>query len=304
MSATAVATVLAGIAFDPHIRGTLVILVAVASLIGTVWLVLATNLGSRLGFLVTLTGLLAWMALMSAIWTAYGIGLVGELPSWTVKEINTGALDEAEIEAARSVPGDDALPDVDDLLAENPEVAASFDEGVQIRLGDIVDADPDLVGEFDDWEVVGAAELGEPQTAAEEALTGGDAALFESGGDYVVLGGFEQGGKPERDGDGIIERAANKVTNTLRVTHPTHYAVVQVQGSLPTEVPEGSAPLPPTADPDQPVISVIMVRNLGNLRLPPFILTVVFGGLFAFCAWMLHERDRVVMADQASAGTG
>ena len=45
-----------------------------------------------------------------------------------------------------------------------------------------------------------------------------------------------------------------------------------------------------------------MVRNLGNLRLPSFILTLVFAGLFAFSAYLLHERDRVVMADRAAAG--
>jgi hypothetical protein len=75
-----------------------------------------------------------------------------------------------------------------------------------------------------------------------------------------------------------------------------------VQQSQPTEVPEGAAPLPATPDPDQPVVSVIMVRDLGNLRLPPFILTVVFGSLFAFTAWLLHVRDRAVMANRAAAG--
>jgi hypothetical protein len=302
MSVHALGTLLAGIAFDPNIRGVLVVLVAVAVLIGGVWLLLSTNLGSRLGFLVTLTALFGWMTLMSAVWAAYGIGLVGEGPSWTVQEINTGDLDQAQIEAARTAPRAEDLPAVDDLLAENPDVAAAFDEGVTVRIGDVADADPELVPDINDWEVVGSAELGEPQTAADEALTASDAAVFETTGDYVVLRGFEQGGKPEREGDGVVDRVTNKISNTLQITHPTHYAVVQVQASRPTEVPEGAAPLPPTPDPDQPVISVIMVRNLGNLRLPPFILTVVFGALFAFTAWLLHERDRVVMANRAGAG--
>jgi hypothetical protein len=305
MTVDTLATVLAGIAFDPHIRGVLVMIVAVGVLMGGIWLVMATNLGARLGFLTAFTAFCAWMFVMSAIWTAYGIGLVGERPSWTVKEINVGNLSEAETEQARTVPTDEILPSVEELL-EDPDVADDFDPAVTVRLGEIADVDPELIdtSEFDGWEVIGAAELGEPQTAADEALTGGDSPRFESNNDYVAIRGFEYGGKPDREGDSIFDRVTNKITNTLQVTHPTHYAVVQVQQSLPTEVPEGAAPLPPTADPDAPIISVIMVRNLGNLRLPAFILTVVFGLLFALTAYQMHERDKVSMARRASAGVG
>ena len=302
MTAHTFATVLAGIAYDPHIRGVLVVAVAVATLIGGIWLIIGTNVGSRLGFQVTFTALCGWMAVMGAIWTAYGIGLVGEIPSWTVTEVNTGDLAEAQLEEARTAPQGDDLPAVDELLADNPDVGDAFEDGVTVRLGDIVDVDPDLVGEIDGWTVIGAAELGEPQTAAEEALTDSGEAQFDAAEEYVVIGGFEQGGKPERESDGVFDRIANKITNTFQVTHPAHYSIVQVQAALPAEVPEGSAPLPPTVDPEAPVVSVIMVRNLGNLRLPTFIFTVVFLGLFALGAYLLHERDRAVMANQASAG--
>ena len=295
-------SVLAGIAFDPHIRGVLVVVVSVTVLIGGIWLILSTNVGSRLGFLVVVTGLFGWMAVMGGIWTAYGIGLVGELPEWRVTEVNVGDLEEAQLEEAQGAPQNDDLPDVEALLEANPEVAEAFDEGTTVRLGDVADVDPELVAEVNDWSIIGAGELGEAQTAAEAALIDGDAAQFESSADYVVLRGFETGGKPERESDSVVDRVSNKITSTLQVTHPTSYAIVQVQASLPTEVPEGSAPLPPSADVDQPVVSVIMVRNLGNLRLPSFILTLVCAGLFAFSAYLLHERDRVVMADQAAAG--
>ncbi|MEL7209557.1 MAG: hypothetical protein AAGK32_15195, partial [Actinomycetota bacterium] len=116
MSVDTLATVLAGIAFDPHIRGVLVTVVSVGALIGSIWLILGTNMGSRLGFLVTFTGLCGWMFLMSVTWAAYGIGLVGERPSWEVREVNVGDLTEAETEAARDAPQQDDLPAVDALL--------------------------------------------------------------------------------------------------------------------------------------------------------------------------------------------
>ena len=60
----------------------LIVIIAVVTLCGSIYLVLATNLGARLGFLVTLTGLAGWMALMGIIWMIYGIGLKGPEPSW------------------------------------------------------------------------------------------------------------------------------------------------------------------------------------------------------------------------------
>ena len=57
-------------------------------------------------------------------------------------------------------------------------------------------------------------------------------------------------------------------------------------------MPEGNAPLSPTPDDDQPVVSVIMVRDLGTRRLPPAMLTIMFGGLFALTCALLHRRDR------------
>ena len=55
---------------------------ASAVLMGSVYLVIATNLGARLGFLVALTGLFGWLALMGGIWWIYGIGYKGAAPEW------------------------------------------------------------------------------------------------------------------------------------------------------------------------------------------------------------------------------
>ena len=49
---------------------------------GSIYLILGTNLGARLGFLVAFTGLMGWMALMGTVWWMYGIGLKGEVPEW------------------------------------------------------------------------------------------------------------------------------------------------------------------------------------------------------------------------------
>jgi hypothetical protein len=99
MSAT-LASVLA-IGWEPEIRGISVVLIGVLVLCGSVYFVLSTNLGSRLGFLVALAALFGWLMMMGIFWWVYGIGLQGKAPSWTGMEIIGTSLDESAHEVAR-----------------------------------------------------------------------------------------------------------------------------------------------------------------------------------------------------------
>ena len=49
--------IIAGLGWDPAIRGILSVLTGVVVLMGSVWLLLATNTGARLGMLLSLAGL-------------------------------------------------------------------------------------------------------------------------------------------------------------------------------------------------------------------------------------------------------
>jgi len=69
--------------WQPFLRGIVVVLIGFTVLCGSVYLLLATNLGARLGLLVALAGLFGWIAIMSMVWWSYGIGLKGKAPSWT-----------------------------------------------------------------------------------------------------------------------------------------------------------------------------------------------------------------------------
>ena len=75
-------TALLAINWEPELRGVLIVIIAVVTLCGSIYLILGTNLGARLGFLVILTGLAGWLMLMGVIWAIYGIGLKGPEPSW------------------------------------------------------------------------------------------------------------------------------------------------------------------------------------------------------------------------------
>jgi hypothetical protein len=71
---------------------------------------------------------------------------------------------------------------------------------------------------------------------------------------------------------------------------------VQLQGVLHQEVSPGEAPPRPVVDPDEPVVSVIMVRDLGWVRLRPALVTIGSFLIFlALCYW-LHVRDKELMS--------
>ncbi|MDG1366254.1 MAG: hypothetical protein P8P85_04280, partial [Acidimicrobiales bacterium] len=105
---------IAGLAWDPEIRGFLAVLAMAVTLMGSVWLLLSSNSGPRLGTLLALAALFGWMAIMGSIWWIYGIGWAGDAPTWVEVEIVEGtddegrltyaALDEANILQAESLP--------------------------------------------------------------------------------------------------------------------------------------------------------------------------------------------------------
>ena len=80
---------LGGIAFDPHIRGALVAMTGVVVLCGSVYLILATDVGARLGFLVAAGGLAGWMVIMGITWWMMppAIGPAGAGPTWEIVDV-------------------------------------------------------------------------------------------------------------------------------------------------------------------------------------------------------------------------
>ena len=92
---------LLSVGWQPEIRGYLVVIIMVVTLIGGTYLILGTNLGARLGFLVAMCALSGWMLSMAIIWAIYGIGLQGPFPSW--KPADPVAIDLEAPRAAAAV---------------------------------------------------------------------------------------------------------------------------------------------------------------------------------------------------------
>jgi hypothetical protein len=89
----------------PTILGVLVVLSAIVLFIGSIYLLLGTNLGARLGFLVTFTCLMGFMMILSFLWLTTASPLEspkGRVSSWSVVE-NVTDLSKAKTEAVRNI---------------------------------------------------------------------------------------------------------------------------------------------------------------------------------------------------------
>jgi hypothetical protein len=85
----------------PTILGVLVVIAAVVLFIGSVYLLLGTNLGARLGFLITFTCLMGFMMVLSVLWLTTASPLEspkGRVAAWSVVE-NVTDLNKAKTEA-------------------------------------------------------------------------------------------------------------------------------------------------------------------------------------------------------------
>ena len=291
---------IAGIAFDPTIRGILAVGVGVVVLMGSVYLLLATNTGNRLGFLLALTGFFGWMAIMGAIWWIYGIGMQGEMPSWNVVEYNAADVDQAvtprvtELELGE-LPQDDDGVDYEamaTLAEEEPERFIEFNEAFE--------------DESNGWRWLPASDpaRGEAEATVSDALPECATCNFgiENPADYIVLGAFEVGGKAGLPAEpSRWDRIRTQVVSALTIKNPERYAVVQVQRVIEQEPEPGQAPPTPEADPAEPVISVVMLRDIGDKRFPAAMITLGSSLIFALLCWVLHQRERILETNLAHA---
>jgi len=413
----------AGLGWDPEIRGLLTVALGMAILGGSVWLLLVTNTGTRLGSLIALAGFWGWMFVMGIFWWIYGIGWAGSLPSWQVQDVFIDApgaeregLQEAFIGEVDELPDGNCFNDTDhfppangvgnvsldasdpiwalctpraidvlmvytgelrnlyaqdiinpqtpegrlealasDLFGVEGDDAAEilgqltrsqqdelFDAQVAARIAEIeaiaidgnnalgpddprflqgaalqakVDEDisnamlridqislsqlEGLAPSVEEWaEESGLLRLSnwtlQSTSESGEAAATADAFLREDlfpDGDFLVLDAFQEGGKDKRDGSGLWDRISHKVSTAVQITNPPNYTVVNVQQTLEKIADPAKPPPVPEINPGEPTYAVVMVRDLGNLRVIPGLFTIVSLILFLLTCLVLHWRD-------------
>jgi hypothetical protein len=237
---------LAALSWEPQIKGGLYVLLAVLILPGSVYMILATDTGARLGFQLAAAGLSGFMVIIGAVWWVYGIGPQGPTPTWKQVTVAVGDPAQSRREVLQEFPRDWKKLEISD-----PEVA---------------DAQPVVDG----------------------ALTG-EGGRFESATDYLVVGAFDRGGE-------TYAPFGLPSFRPIDILHKPHYLVVQVQPVIEQEATPGAPPPRPQADPAAPVYSVLLLRDLGHLRLNPAVATISSALIFGLLVFQLHTRDKEAMA--------
>jgi len=308
-----------GIAFDPFFRGLLSVLTGLVVLVGGTYLVIATDTGVRLGFLISAAGFFGWLFLMGIIWTIYGIGWAGQAPTWSLLEIN---VDDAG-------DGDDGLlySEITEVTALAPSSGGLPDGGLGELIGDIDDPDAAQAValesseelDLDGWRYLVTSDpiRGEAQASVDAFLV--EEGVFETG-EFIPeqYGAFIVDGKPrlvvDEDDNWFVEQG-KRIVHTVRETvfNPVHgdeLIVVQVRETVAQPTLPGQAPPVATPDESTAVVSVIMVRDRGGpfpalfsgLRFTPAMFTVFNGLIFAAFAWNMHVRDQRESKIRASVG--
>jgi hypothetical protein len=278
--------VLAGIAWDPQIRGFLALGVGVVVLLGSVYLLLLTNVGGRLGFLLSSAAFWGWCLIMGIIWWAYGnVGMLGTAPSWQVTETVYPGTQAAALADAHTLDTSE-LPAPEDYHELEGEDFDAMSDAVTPSLGG--------------WELLPESNpsFGEAKAAVDAYFAANPDEELEIDGaaDYVSVYSFETGGKESLDDDpSRLDRITHKLKSTFwELRHPPHYAIVQVQRVVEQETLPGQPPPLPEANTNTPVVSVIMERDLGDVRFPAAMLTIASAAMFFVSCLHLHKRDQLV----------
>ena len=288
------------VSWDPVLTGYLAVIIGIAVLCGSVYLLLATNLGVRLGFLVAWTGLWGWMLLMSIVWWVFGIGWIGSQPGWNVLQVtsNPATVLVDEVQQLGVDPDERPPPGWIEIVVEEK----SDDDAEEIVDPEIVEAQAfaaDARSAADGHVVCDGADP--------RRLLAVNSCLFSAADEYKTYRVLIRGGERYRP----LSIPDNAVTQYFLPSRGRpHYAVVQIQPYLPrVEIDpnlfgdDGKIVVPdPQIDANEPVYSVVLVRDHGSVRLRPALLTIFSALLFGLGCYHLHRRDQAIWAVREAAG--
>lgn len=261
---------LLAIGWEPELRGILTVLIGTVVWMGSIYLILGTNLGARLGFMVAFAGLAGWMALMGSVWWIYGIGLQGDLPSW------------------QQVPGSTVIQEVD-LLYQ----AGVLEERIDVTADDDPAEASAAVSEqllAQGWSPVepSAPEFGQAEAAATVFLE--EEGAFAPG-EFQVTNVWEINPPAE---SAWPKFGPNGEFDQLAFFKKPYFTLVEVAPLAELREEPGRAPIAPEIDESRQRQYVYMIRDLGSQRQPAAYITIGSTIVFLGMCWLLHRRDRIV----------
>jgi len=280
------ATLLAKFSWDPQVRGIVIVLIAVVVLPGSVFLITSTNVGARVGFLITIAGLSGFCMLLGFLWSLNAGGLVGRTPSWKPAELVIGPPGAAISENTDGLPmkiGDEPTNGWRELPPGDP-----------IR-GDATAAADKILAPDN-------SKVPEGQTKKTPKFQ----PPYSSSTAYVQIDGYQKGGRD----DGVWFKIKNhrffkqgawyNPVGWFRA--PANHVVITVQKVAPKlnkdDLTEKARP-----DESAPPQTLVLLRDRGSLRFPPVMFALFWFLVFAVTTWSLHQRDKEIMASRAKGSS-
>ncbi len=245
----------------PTILGILVVVSAVVLFMGSVYVLLGTNVGARLGFLITFTSLMGFLMILSLLWLTTASPLEspkGRVASWSVIE-NVPDLAKAKTEAVRDANTKANRASQTD--ASN--VASAVDAALITKV-----STPTITYTPNDNRF----------------------AKFQDITQFMVLQTWTVGGSEPH----FYKGEFNHSTKYAVIEYCKTATVVQTFGlpPLPPECASGA---------DAQRGFVVATFDYGTLRLPPFVVFVIVSILFGLGLLMLHWREKDQHAAEAAA---
>jgi hypothetical protein len=245
----------------PTIIGILVVVAAIGLFCGSVYVLLATNLGARLGFLVAFTGLMGFMVLLTVLWmltTSPLNTLRGTIPAWQVQKVVNNLNDPALSPEVRDAPR------VGRVVSTT--VAATIKAAVDAKL---VTVQP-------------VANIPLPPNQNQFAR-------FQTVTDFKEVKYYEVGGSKPR----LLDWQLNH--------QPLYAVVQfcgVLPNNLPFGLPPPTPVCDPTSAKSG---FAILKFNYGSLRIPPFVAFLCSSILFGLGLLALHWREKDERATKAAA---
>src|SRR5579884_3917703 len=286
----------ATIGWDPFVRGVLITLLFIVLLPGTVYLVLLTDVGARLGFLLIAAGMVGMMVILSLLWICLDSSAdIGRPNSWHPEEIITGDFaSQVTVNSAKSLP-------INNLQnGTKPPVKALKTRHWWWPIQSCND---------NSWHKIDPTLLSDPESEADNVLantTGvkygpGITSPFSANTDYVYIDGYRKG----QNSGCLFAWSRHKVY--VPFARGADVVVLRVKPVLPSLTLSAAPPIA-EANPNAPYTYVILERNLGSVREPQFLVLISSSIIFALLCYVLHVREKDIerrkLEEEGNGGDG
>jgi hypothetical protein len=272
----------ATITWDPFLRGALITILFVVLLPGSVFLVLSTDVGGRLAFMLMAAGMAGMLALLALLWiTLDSSADIGRPNSWKPLEIITGDYaGQVTVKSAASLP-------VNNLAnGTKPPLTALKTKHWYWPIQSCND---------NSWHKIDPALLSDPESEGDTVLANTAGAQFgpsitspfKAATDYVYIDGFRKG----QNSGCLFAWSRHKVY--MPFARGADIVVLRVKPALPALTLSGAPPTP-QPDPNGPYTYVIMERNLGSVRQPQFFVFISMTITFLVICYLLHVREKEI----------